>query len=207
MLKGILSISGQPGLFKMVTEAKNSIIVESLLTGKRIPAYSTSKISALADISVFSATGEIQLKELFKQIQENGKTINPMASANEIKAFFEEILPEYDKERVYVSDMKKIFQWYQLLSDLNLLTEIEEVKRLGYDYQRKTMCTVRMGRKFLPGYKTYSLGKLCSELGISINGRHRAAGDALATVSLFEMILARKAQKEAKQPNTQLRLF
>jgi len=83
----------------------------------------------------------------------------------------------------------------------------EEFKQLGYDYQRKTMCTVRMGRKFLPGYKSYSLGKLCSELGISINGRHRAAGDALATVCLFEIILARKAQKEAKQPNTQLRLF
>jgi len=128
MLKGILSISGQPGLFKMVTEAKNSIIVESLLTGKRIPAYSTSKISALTDISVFTATGEVQLKELFKQIQESGKMINSKASVNEIKAFFEEILPEYDKDRVYVSDMKKIFQWYQLLTDLDLLTEIEEVK-------------------------------------------------------------------------------
>jgi len=128
MLKGILSISGQPGLFKMVTEAKNSIIVESLLTGKRIPAYSTSKISALADISVFTATGEVQLKELFKQIQESGKMVDPKASANDIKAFFEEILPEYDKDRVYVSDMKKIFQWYQLLNDLNLLTEIEETK-------------------------------------------------------------------------------
>ena len=83
----------------------------------------------------------------------------------------------------------------------------EEFKRLGYDYQRKTMCTVRMGRKFLPGYKSYSLGKLCQQLGISINGRHRAAGDALATVKLFEMILARKALKESKQAPNQLRLF
>ena len=106
MLKGILAISGQPGLFKMVTEAKNSIIVESLLTGKRIPAYSTSKISALADISVFIATGEVQLKELFTKIQESGKMVNPKATADEIKSFFEEILPEYDKDRVYVSDMK-----------------------------------------------------------------------------------------------------
>jgi len=128
MLKGILAISGQPGLFKMVTEAKNSIIVESLLTGKRIPAYSTSKISALTDISVFTQTGEIQLKELFKKIQENGKVITPKASANEIKAFFAEILPEYDEDRVYVSDMKKIFQWYQLLNDLNMLIDVEEVK-------------------------------------------------------------------------------
>jgi len=128
MLKGILAISGQPGLFKMVTEAKNSIIVESLVTGKRIPAYSTSKISALADISVFTQTGEIQLKELFKKILESGKSITPKASTNEIKAFFSEILPEYDEDRVYVSDMKKIFQWYQLLTDLNMLIEVEEEK-------------------------------------------------------------------------------
>jgi len=83
----------------------------------------------------------------------------------------------------------------------------EEFKRLGYDYQRNTMCTVRMGRKFLPGHKSYSLGRLCEELDISINGRHRAAGDALATVKLFEMILARKALKESRQPPGQLRLF
>jgi hypothetical protein len=128
MLKGILSISGQPGLFKLVSEAKNSIIVESLITGKRSPAYSTSKISALADISVFTETGEIQLKELFLKIKENGSLINPKASNNEIKSFFEEILPDYDKERVYVSDMKKIMQWYLLLNDQNLLENSEEEK-------------------------------------------------------------------------------
>lgn len=128
MLKGILAISGQPGLFKMVTEAKNSIIVESLLSGKRIPAYSTSKISALSDISVFTETAEIQLKDLFKRIQENGKVISAKASNAEIKAFFEEVLPEYDKDRVYVSDMKKIFQWYQLLNEKDLLVETEEEK-------------------------------------------------------------------------------
>ena len=82
----------------------------------------------MADISVFTQTGEIQLKELFKKIQESGKKITPKASTNEIKAFFAEILPEYDEDRVYVSDMKKIFQWYQLLNDLNMLTEVEEEK-------------------------------------------------------------------------------
>lgn len=125
MLKGILSISGYPGLFKMVTEAKNSIIVESLLTGKRMPAYSTSKISALADISVFTETGEIQLKEVFKKLQDSGKEISAKASANELKAFFEELVPEYDKDRVYVSDMKKIIQWYVLLNEKDLLNEPE----------------------------------------------------------------------------------
>lgn len=83
----------------------------------------------------------------------------------------------------------------------------EEFNRLGYDYQRKTMCTVKMGRKYLPGHRSYSLGTLCDELGIPINGRHRAAGDALATVKLFEIIMERKTQKEAKQSHGQLRLF
>ncbi|HAH23579.1 MAG TPA: hypothetical protein DCL77_07455 [Prolixibacteraceae bacterium] len=129
MLKGILSISGYPGLFKMVTEAKNSVIVESLLTGKRMPAYSTSKISALADISVFTENGEIQLKEVFKRLKESGKEISPKASSNEFKAFFEELVPEYDKDKVYVSDMKKIIQWFQLLNEKDLLIETEEEKQ------------------------------------------------------------------------------
>ena len=99
----------------------------------------------------------------------------------------------------------KVFVAHNVSFDYKFIQE--EFKRLGYDYQRKTLCTVRMGRKFIPGHRSYSLGKLCSELDISINGRHRAAGDALATVKLFEMILARKAQKETRQPPGQLRLF
>lgn len=83
----------------------------------------------------------------------------------------------------------------------------EEFRRLGYDYQRKTMCTVKMGRKFLPGYRSYSLGNICGELGIAINGRHRAAGDAYATTQLFELILEKKRQKETRIPPGQLKLF
>lgn len=99
----------------------------------------------------------------------------------------------------------KIFVAHNVGFDYKFIQE--EFKRLGYDYQRPTMCTVKMGRKFLPGHKSYSLGRICEELKISINGRHRAAGDALATVKLFELILARKALKERKQPPGQLRLF
>lgn len=129
MLKGILAISGQPGLFKMVTEAKNSIIVESLITGKRMPAYSTTKISALSDISVFTQSGEIQLQELFEKIQEAGKSVSSKASADEIKALFSEVLPDYDRDRVYVSDMKKILNWYQLLSEKDLLHDEPEEEK------------------------------------------------------------------------------
>ena len=128
MLKGIMSISGQPGLFKLVAEAKNSIIVESLVTGKRMPAYSTSKISALDDIAIFTETGEVPLKEVLKSIseKENGGQATIKGSGNELKTYFEEILPEYDKDRVYVSDMKKVIQWYNLLQSKELLNFDEE---------------------------------------------------------------------------------
>ncbi len=83
----------------------------------------------------------------------------------------------------------------------------EEFSRLGYEYKRKTICTVKWGRKYLPGHASYSLGKLCSELDIPINGRHRAAGDALATVRLFEILLTKHEQENRDLRNTQLRLF
>ncbi len=83
----------------------------------------------------------------------------------------------------------------------------EEFKRLGYDFNRKTLCTVQLSRKLLPGHRSYSLGKLCGDLGIEINGRHRAAGDAFATVELFEILLEKnKLLNESKVLNN-LKLF
>ncbi|WP_372775363.1 DUF5606 domain-containing protein [Mangrovibacterium sp.] len=127
MLKGILSISGQPGLFKLVAEAKNSIIVESLVTGKRMPAYSTSKVSSLEDIAIFTQTGEVALKEVLKTIseKENGGEVAKL-DGKALKAYFGEVLPEYDQDRVYTSDMKKVIQWYNLLQKSNLLNLEEE---------------------------------------------------------------------------------
>ncbi len=124
MLKKIVSISGQSGLFKVISEAKNSVIVESLLTGKRTPAYSTSKMSSLGDIAVFTQTGETSLKEVFKSIlklTEEGKSFDPKASGEQLKAYFEEILPEYDHDKVYTSDMKKIISWFLLLKGKDML--------------------------------------------------------------------------------------
>lgn len=130
MLKGILSISGQPGLFKLVAESKNSIIVESLQNGKRMPAYSTSKISSLEDIAIFTQTGEVSLKEVLKAIseKENGAELGKL-EGNALKTYFAEVLPEYDQDRVYTSDMKKVIQWYNLLLKNDLLNfEEEEVE-------------------------------------------------------------------------------
>ncbi len=129
MLKGILAISGQPGLFKMITESKNSIIVESLDTGKRMPAYSTSKISALEDIAIYTETEDVPLKDVFKAIHEKengGASISHKKSGNELKKYFSEILPEYDKDRVYTSDIKKVIQWYNILHEKEMLDFSED---------------------------------------------------------------------------------
>lgn len=83
----------------------------------------------------------------------------------------------------------------------------EEYKRLGYEYNQRTLCTVKMSRRLLPGHRSYSLGKLCSDLKIKINGRHRAAGDALATVKLFEILLERNKTLGDTKAINNLKLF
>ena len=83
----------------------------------------------------------------------------------------------------------------------------EEFERLGYEYNRKTMCTVQLSRRLLPGHRSYSLGRLCADLGITINGRHRAAGDALATVKLFEILLKKNEITGDLRNRDNLRLF
>jgi hypothetical protein len=128
-MKGILAISGHQGLFKHMAESKNSIIVESLETGKRMPVYSSSKVSALEDIAIYTNTADIPLKEVFKAISEKengGKAISHKASANELKAYFEAVLPDYDDDRVYVSDIKKVLLWYNILQEKEMLDFSEE---------------------------------------------------------------------------------
>ena len=129
MLKGILSISGQSGLFKMVAESKNNIIVESLDTKKRIPVYSTSKVSALEDIAIYTESGDIPLKDVFKSIrekEEGGVALDPKSSANDLKNYFEKVVPEYDKDRGYVSDIKKVLLWYNILLEKEMLDFSED---------------------------------------------------------------------------------
>ncbi|MCD6354661.1 MAG: DUF5606 domain-containing protein [Prolixibacteraceae bacterium] len=124
MLKGILSISGQPGLYKMIAESKNSIIVEALETKKKIPVYSTSKVSALEDIAIYTETGDKQLKDIFKAIfdkENGGETISHKSSGNNLKTYFGQIVPDYDRDRVYVSDIKKVLLWYNILQEKKML--------------------------------------------------------------------------------------
>jgi hypothetical protein len=129
MLKGILAISGHQGLYKLVAESKNNIIVESLETGKRMPAYTTSKISALEDIAIYTDSADVPLKDVFKLIFEKengGEALRHKESAEKLKTYFSEILPEYDRDRVYVSDIKKVLLWYNILHEKNMLDFTEE---------------------------------------------------------------------------------
>ena len=129
MLKDILSISGYGGLFKFISQGRVGIIVESLEDGKRMNASASAKISALEDISIFTDTEDKSLKEVFKLIFEKengGVAINHKSSADELKNYFIEALPDYDRDRVYVSDIKKVMNWYNILQKLELLNFEEE---------------------------------------------------------------------------------
>ena len=124
MLKGILAISGQPGLYKVISEGKNNVVIESLLTGKKSTAYADAKMSALEDIAIYTSSEDVPLKKIFKKISDKengGQAISAKATPEELRKYFEEVLPDYDKERVYGSDVKKVLTWYNLLHEKELL--------------------------------------------------------------------------------------
>ena len=132
-LSGILSIAGYPGLFKMISQMKTGLVVESLLDGKRMPAYSTQKILALEDISIYTDEDDVPLADVFAKLFEktSGKTaLDPKkATIKELSEFLASVLPNYDRDRVYNSDLKKLFQWYNLLAEKGLLKQKEEEKK------------------------------------------------------------------------------
>lgn len=117
-LKEILAISGQPGLYKFVAQSTRGVIVESLVDGKRMNAASNSKVSALTEISIFTEGEDIPLAEVFTKIYEHTggqPAINHKEDPARLKAYFAEVLPDYDRDRVHVSDMKKVFSWFNIL--------------------------------------------------------------------------------------------
>jgi len=120
MLKNILSITGKPGLYKLVSQGNNMLIVESLLDGKRMPTYARDKIVSLGEISMYTMGDDIALSEVLTKLgaKESLKVaaIDPKKATNdELHAFFAEVLPEYDRDRVYPSDIRKLVQWYNIL--------------------------------------------------------------------------------------------
>jgi hypothetical protein len=130
-LKEILAISGYSGLFKYVSQGRNGIIVEGLDDKKRMNAYAHFKVSSLDDIAIYSDSGEIPLRQIFKKIYETengGALFSKKPDNKEVKEYFLKILPDYDKERVYVSDIRKVFMWYNTLQRNGISTFEEEAE-------------------------------------------------------------------------------
>ena len=122
-LKDILVISGQGGLYKYISQGRNNVIVENLNDQKRTTIPATAKISMLEDIAIFTENDDMPLREVFKKIQEkeSGNVAIPHKSPDaELKKYFAEVLPEYDKDRVYLSDIRKVVMWYNLLHELGI---------------------------------------------------------------------------------------
>ena len=132
MLKTILAIAGKPGLYKLISQGKNMLVVEALQTGKRTPAYNHEKIISLGDIAMFTDSDEVPLNEVFQSIQklENGAKASVSTKDDDatLREYLAKVLPDFDRERVYTSDIKKIISWYNILIENGYtdFTEVEE---------------------------------------------------------------------------------
>ena len=119
MLRTILAITGKPSLFKIISQGKNMLVIEDLISKKRVPAHSRDKIVSLGDIAMYTQTEDIPLGEVLEKVyaySKGGKIdVKELVASKTLRSRFEEILPEFDQERVYDNDIKKLFSWYNIL--------------------------------------------------------------------------------------------
>lgn len=119
MLRTILSVSGKPGLFRLLSQGKNTLIVESLIDGKRMPIHAKDRVVNLSNISMFTINEDVALSEVLTKLYEHqsGAPVHQesMQSSDALAKLFEQVLPSYDKDRVYSTDIKKLFTWYNIL--------------------------------------------------------------------------------------------
>ncbi len=124
MLKNVLSISGRPGLFRLVNRGKNMLIVEALANGKRTPAYAHDKVISLADVSIYTVEGDTPLAGVLESVKEKTGAqpvdVKALGSDEKVREYFATILPDFDADRVYTTDIKKLFAWYNLLLEAGI---------------------------------------------------------------------------------------
>ena len=128
-LEGIINITGKPGLYKVISQGNNPVIVESLIDGKKTPLHSNAQANMLEEIGIYTNNDTNPLSEIFDDIaiKENCKqTINHKSPVSKLLAYFIEILPDYDQDRVYISDIKKVFQWYNAMQKHGLIELAEK---------------------------------------------------------------------------------
>lgn len=119
MLKGIIAITGKPGLYKLLKQGKNSLIVEALTTGKRTPTFSTDRVISLADVSMYSDHGDVPLSDVLTSLYTvaEGKAVDVKGFADDaaVRDYFAKVLTDFDRERVYTADIRKLYSWYNIL--------------------------------------------------------------------------------------------
>ena len=136
-LEKIIAIAGKPGLFKLITQTRAGFVAESLIDNKRLSVNVQQNVSVLSEIAIYTLTEEVPLKQVFLKIKEkeNGQqtSVSAKDSKDALEEFFFNILPDYDEDRVYVSDIKKVIQWYNLLQTHNLLDALEAEESIKSD--------------------------------------------------------------------------
>lgn len=128
-LRTVLSIAGKPGLFHLIAHRKNGVVVESLIDRQRTSIPATANVSSLGDIAIYTYEEEVPLREVFKamaEVTEGKEALSHKSSKNELEDFFGEVLPKFDQERVYASDIKKVVQWFNILVKNDLLSILDE---------------------------------------------------------------------------------
>lgn len=132
-LEKVLAISGKPGLYKLVTQTRGGFVAESLIDGKRLSISLQSNVSVLSEIAIYTLTEEIPLYKVLTKIKEKeeGQTasVKPKDSKDKLEEYFFDVLPDYDEDRVYASDIKKVVQWYNLLQKHDMLDLLEDEKK------------------------------------------------------------------------------
>ncbi|WP_298497305.1 DUF5606 domain-containing protein [uncultured Algibacter sp.] len=131
-LEKVISISGKPGLFKLITQTRGGFVAESLIDNKRISVSIQNNVSVLSEIAIYTLTEEVPLRQVFQNIKEkeNGEktSVKPKDSKDKLEEYFFNVLPDYDEDRVYASDIKKVIQWYNLLQEHNMLDLLTDEK-------------------------------------------------------------------------------
>jgi hypothetical protein len=141
-LQEIISITGRPGLFKVVAQGKNNVIVESIVDQKRFPAYAKDRISTLGDISIYTTDEDVKLTDVLSSFHDEYKGKECPSHKEDLsvlEGLLKKILPNYDKERVYKSDLRKIFQWYNILikAGITIKEEVEAPKEKAEEKSTK----------------------------------------------------------------------
>lgn len=129
MLRTILSVSGKPGLYRLLSQGKNNLIVESLVDGRRSPIHATDRVVSLGDISMFTTADDIALGEVLEALykHQGGKALelSELKDNEALRALFAEVLPDFDRERVYPTDIKKLYSWYNILINAGFTSFVE----------------------------------------------------------------------------------